>query len=181
MPLIMEFNLQPTFLQNDFIQLFPLQESDFEALYTVAADPLVWEQHPNPLRYQREVFLTFFEGAIASKGAFLIRDVKTNEVVGSSRYYDYHPESNSITVGYTFVGRAYWGKAYNRALKKIMMDYAFQFVDTVHFHIGAQNLRSQIAIGRIGAVKIDEIEVTYHGEEPKLNYIYQIKKEDYIL
>ena len=62
-----------------------------------------------------------------------------------------------------------------------MLEYAFQYVDTVLFDIGACNLRSQISIERIGAVKIDEIEVTYHGEEPKLNYIYQIKKEDYSL
>lgn len=177
----MEFNLQPTSLQNELIQLHPLLESNFEALYAVAADPLVWEQHPNPLRYQREVFETFFEGAIASQGAFIVSTVSTSKVVGSSRFYDYNSQDNSILIGYTFIGRDYWGKGYNRALKKIMLDYAFQFVDKVYFHVGAKNLRSQIAIGRIGAVKIDEIEVSYHGEEPKLNYIYQIKKEDYCL
>ena len=177
----MDFNIQPTTLHNELLQLIPLQQNDFEDLYAVASDPLIWEQHPNPLRYQREVFKVFFDEAIASNGAFLIRDTTTNAVVGSSRYYDYDANHHSIKLGYTFIGRAYWGQNYNRALKKLMLDYVFQYVNAVHLHIGASNIRSQIATGRIGAVKIDEIEVHTPGELPKLNYIYQIKKEDYNL
>lgn len=171
----MKFNLQPEHLKTDLIQLFPLQEHDFEELYTVASDPLVWEQHPNKLRYQRDVFQNFFEGAMQSQGAFLIRDTQTNEVVGSSRFYDFDESNNSILIGYTFIGRQFWGNGYNKALKKLMLDYAFQFVDTVYFHIGAQNYRSQKAIEKIGAIKVDEQQVEYYGEDSKLNYIYQIK------
>ncbi len=172
---IMTFNLQPQHLQNQLIQLFPLQEDDFEELYKVASDPLVWEQHPNKLRYQRAVFQNFFEGAIQSHGAFLIREVQTNEVVGSSRFYDFDENDNSILIGYTFIGRKFWGKDYNASLKKLMLDYAFQYVDKVFFHIGAQNFRSQKAIEKIGAIKVGEQEVEYYGEDSKLNYIYQIK------
>lgn len=66
----MVFNIQPSHLQNELIALFPLKEEDFEDLYFVASDPLVWEQHPNKLRYQREVFQNFFKGALLSQGAF---------------------------------------------------------------------------------------------------------------
>ncbi|MEK8178884.1 GNAT family N-acetyltransferase [Flavobacterium buctense] len=170
------FNLQPHNLKNELIKLIPLQENDFEVLYAVASDPLVWEQHPNKLRYQREVFQNYFEGAIVSKGAFLIRDTKTNEVVGSSRYYDYNEIENSILIGYTFIGRKFWGNGYNKALKKIMLDYAFDNVDKVYFHIGAFNIRSQKAIEKIGAVKVDEFEVEYYGEDAKLNFVYLIQK-----
>ena len=139
----MSFNLQPINLKNEIIQLIPLQETDFSALYKVASDPLVWEQHPNKLRYQRDVFQNYFEGAMLSKGAFLIRDTKTNEVIGCSRYYDFNENENStetsVLIGYTFIGRNFWGKGYNKALKKLMLDYAFQFVDKVYFHIGAYN------------------------------------------
>ena len=55
-----------------------------------------------------------------------------------------------------------------------MLDYAFQHIDKVYFHIGAQNYRSQKAIEKIGAQKIGEQEVEYYGEDSKLNYIYQI-------
>ena len=105
----MPFDLQPVFLHNNILKLIPLQESDFEELYAVASDPLVWEQHPNKLRYRREVFQNYFEGAMLSKGAFLIRDAQTNEVIGSSRFYDYNADDSSVLTGYTFIGRQFWG------------------------------------------------------------------------
>jgi RimJ/RimL family protein N-acetyltransferase len=168
-------NIQPT-LENDLIQLQPLEETDFEALYEVASDPLVWEQHPNKTRYQRDVFQTFFDGAIESKGAFLIIDQKTNAVIGSTRFYDLDEKNKSVLIGYTFYGRNYWGSTYNPSVKKLMLDYAFQFLDKVYFHIGAANIRSQKAIERIGATKVREIIVAYHGEPEKLNFEYVIEK-----
>jgi hypothetical protein len=48
----------------------------------------------------------------------------------------------------------------------------------VYFHIGACNIRSQKAIAKIGAVKVDEFEVEYYGEEPKLNFVYVIEKNN---
>jgi len=173
----MNFKLQPENLENEIIKLVPLNENDFEELYAVANDELLWEQHPNKLRYQQDVFQIFFEGAIVSKGAFIIRDSKTNEAIGTSRYYDYNEKENSILIGYTFIGRKFWGNNYNKVLKKMMLDYAFQYVDKVYFHIGAQNIRSQKAIAKIGAVKVDEFEVEYYGEPLKLNFIYIINKK----
>lgn len=172
----MKFDLQYQQLRNELIRLIPLQEINFEELYAVASEPLVWEQHPNKFRYQRDVFQNYFEGAMLSKGAFIIRDNKTNEVVGCSRYYDYDEIESSVLIGYTFIGIKFWGKDYNKALKKLMLDYAFQFVKKVYFHIGAFNYRSQKAIEKIGAIKVDEFEVEYYGETSKLNFIYLITK-----
>jgi hypothetical protein len=81
------FDLQPS-LENESVKIQPLQSIDFEVLYSVASDPLIWEQHPNKDRYKREVFETFFKGAMESGAAFLVIDKKTNKVIGSSRYYD---------------------------------------------------------------------------------------------
>jgi RimJ/RimL family protein N-acetyltransferase len=169
------FNLQPT-LENEFVKIQPLKESDFEILYAIASDPLIWEQHPNKDRYKRLIFETFFKGAIESGGAFLVYDNKTGEAIGSSRYYDFNSENKSILIGYTFFARSHWGGKYNPALKKLMVQYAFQFVDSIIFHIGANNKRSQSAIERLGASKIDQLEVEYYGEESKLNFVYEIKK-----
>jgi RimJ/RimL family protein N-acetyltransferase len=172
----MSFNIQPIDLKNETIQLIPLQQIDFEELYKVASDPLVWEQHPNKLRYQKNIFHNYFEGALLSKGAFIIRESKTNEVIGSSRFYDFNEKENSILIGYTFIGRNFWGKGYNPAIKKLMLDYAFQFVDKVYFHVGALNIRSQKAIEKIGALKVAEVEVEYYGEASKMNFVYLITK-----
>ena len=172
----MEPNWQPKTLQNERIQFFPLEESHFEELYAVANDELLWEQHPNKLRYQRDAFQNFFDGALLSKGAFLIRNKESNEVIGSSRFYDYDEKTSTVLIGYTFIGRQFWGKGYNSDLKKVMLDYAFQFVDKVQFHVGATNIRSQKSIEKIGVKKIAELEVAYHGEPSKMNFVYEITK-----
>lgn len=172
-------NLQPI-LENDLIRLQPLQQDDFERLYAVAADPLIWEQHPNKNRYQHDVFQTYFEGAMESKGALLLIDQQTGEPAGSSRFYDYNEAESSLLIGYTFVARKFWGKGYNPAMKSLMIDHAFQYVDRILFHIGANNTRSQIAIDRIGAVKQREISVAYHGEPEKLNFEYVLEMQRWL-
>jgi RimJ/RimL family protein N-acetyltransferase len=172
-------NLQPLHLHDSRLQLVPLRRNDFESLYSVASDPLIWEQHPTKDRYKREVFQSFFDSAIDGKAAFLIVDAKTNEPIGSSRYYEYDEAKKSIAIGYTFLARKYWGGNWNQALKKLMLDYAFQFVDKVIFHIGEHNLRSQIATQRFGAKKLDRIEEKPFGSQVVRNFVYELKKEDW--
>ena len=174
----MIFNTQPI-LENDKVILYPLEEKDFEALYTAASDPEIWRQHPNQDRWKREVFQVFFDGAMQSKGAFKIVDKATGNIIGSTRIYNYNEQDNSLFIGYTFYATSCWGKGINQSVKAIMLDYVFQFVSKVYFHIGANNIRSQIAIGRIGAEKIAEEEVTYFGEAPRLNFVYEISKENW--
>ncbi|MFI5150908.1 MAG: GNAT family N-acetyltransferase [Bacteroidia bacterium] len=174
----MNFDLQPH-LKNTIVRIQPLAESDFERLYAIASDPLIWEQHPNKNRYQREVFQTFFKGAMESEGAFLVFDSKTNEPIGSSRYTELDETNNSISIGYTFIARSHWGGKYNPALKALMLDHAFCFADAVILKIGACNIRSQTAIQRIGARKIGEADIEYYGEAGKPNFIYQIDKKDW--
>lgn len=171
----MSSNIQPV-LENESVILYPLQQKDYDDLFNAACDPKIWEQHPNKDRWKNEVFNTFFDGALQSKGAFNIVCKKTGQTIGSTRFYDYNKKDSSIFIGYTFYAVAYWGKGVNQLVKATMLDYIFQFVSKVNFHIGAGNIRSQIAIGRLGAEKTAEQEVTYFGEAPKLNYLYQISK-----
>jgi len=154
----MDFELQPN-LTGAHVQLRPLVPEDFEALYAAASDPLVWEQHPEPLRYRREVFQKFFDGAIESKGAFAAIDAASGRIIGSSRYYDYRPDLREVKIGYTFVGREFWGGIYNPEMKKLMLDHAFRFVDRVLFEIGECNVRSQTAIQRIGASFVGKVDL----------------------
>ena len=176
----MSINIQPT-LENEKVTLYPLQEQDFEDLYLAASNPKIWEQHPNKERWQRKVFTTFFEGAMGCKGAFKIMDKTTGNTLGSTRFYDYNEEDKSILIGYTFYTIDCWGKGINHLVKNLMLDYIFQFVSVVNFHIGAGNIRSQISIGRLGITKITEQEVAYFGEQPQLNFIYSITRTEWLL
>jgi RimJ/RimL family protein N-acetyltransferase len=145
-----DFNFTPA-LVGDSVVLRPLLADDFESLYAVAADPLLWEQHPSPLRYQREVFTAqLWDGAIQSAGALVITDKTSGAVIGSSRYYDWDPQGLEVAIGYTFLARAYWGGATNGEIKRLMLAHAFRWAKVVWFHIGVNNKRSCMAMEKIG-------------------------------
>lgn len=140
---------QPT-LRNDFIELRPLQQTDFAPLYTVARDPLIWEQHPCADRYRLEAFTRFFEDAMASGGSLVAIDLAQQKIIGSSRFNPLPQTHSIVEIGWSFLARAYWGGTYNRAVKDLMMAYAFQSVKGVLFYIGPENIRSQKAVVKIG-------------------------------
>jgi N-acetyltransferase len=172
------FDLQPT-LEDRIIILRPLKEDDLEDLYKVASDPLVWEQHPAKDRYRRDVFELFFKDALASGGAFAVIDKKTGLLIGSTRFHNVKEIENAIELGWTFLAREYWGGYYNQAMKTLLMDYAFQFVDNILFYIGEENLRSQKAIEKIGGKRITELSgVTLEGR-PNAQVIYCIDKQSW--
>ena len=147
----MPFDLQPT-LQGELLALRPLRPEDFPALYAVASDPLIWEQHPAWDRYKEEVFREFVREAIESGGAFIATDSKDGRVIGSSRFHGYDEEKSEIEIGWTFLARSHWRGIYNREMKQLMLRHAFRFVDSVVFLVGPQNFRSQRAIEKIGGV-----------------------------
>jgi RimJ/RimL family protein N-acetyltransferase len=148
----MSFDLQPT-LVGALLELRPLGPGDFDALYAVASDPAIWEQHPVPDRYKKEVFEQFFREALESGGAFAVLDRASGRIIGSSRYYGHDDERREIEIGWTFLARAYWGGVYNRELKQLMLRHAFQFVERVIFLVGPRNFRSQRAMEKIGGVR----------------------------
>ncbi len=172
-------NIQPT-LQNSLVTLTPLKETDFDNLFKVAANSKIWEQHPNPNRFKIEEFTNYFKGAIESKGAFLITENEFNKIIGSSRFYDFNQEENSLFIGYSFIDTPYWGGVYNKSIKKIMLDYIFDYVALVKFHVGKYNIRSQKAMQKLGAISAKEIAVSYYGEAPQINFEFCIKKEDWL-
>lgn len=142
---------QPT-LRGTHVLLEPLQAGDFEALYAVASDPLIWVQHPEPTRWQREVFAGFFQGAMQSGGALCIRDAVTGDVIGSSRFYEWDAAAGDVAIGYTFLARSHWGGGVNGELKRLMLDHALRYAQRVWFHVGTANHRSRRALAKIGAV-----------------------------
>jgi RimJ/RimL family protein N-acetyltransferase len=119
----------------------------------VAADPLIWEQHPATDRYKPDVFRNFFDEAMASGGALIATDAKNGHVIGGSRYHGYNAEQSEIEIGWTFLARAYWGGKYNGEMKELMLRHAFTFVERVVFLIGPENFRSQRAVEKVGAVR----------------------------
>jgi RimJ/RimL family protein N-acetyltransferase len=142
-------DLQPTLI-GPRIMVRPITPVDWDEMFAAAADPEVWAVHPVRDRYKAEVFRDFFDGAIASKSAFSFVDRRAGKVVGSSRYYGHDPIAREIEIGWTFLARAYWGGSYNAEVKRLMLEHAFTFVDTVVFWVGETNWRSRRAMEKIG-------------------------------
>src|SRR6476469_6819326 len=138
-------DLQPV-LKGRLIELRPLRPDDFDALFAVAADPLIWEQHPASDRYQEVVFREFFREALECRGALVVLDARDGRIIGSSRYYGYDAARGEIEIGWTFRDRDYWGGRYNGELKELMLRHAIGFVERVLFLVGPRTIRSQRAV-----------------------------------
>ena len=167
----MTFEMQPI-LRSEILEVRPLRAGDFEELFSVASDPLIWEQHPNSDRYKHDVFRKFFDEALASGGAFVLIDRKTGRVIGSSRFNCHDLVRSEVEIGWTFLARSHWGGIYNGELKRLMMSHAFKFVDSVIFFIGSTNVRSQRALEKLGGVRIG----TKTDPNNRESFIYRITR-----
>lgn len=165
----MPFDCQPV-LTGNLVEIRPLRAEHHDDLYAVASDPLIWEQHPVKSRCEEGGFKLFFRESLESGGALIITDLKSNQIIGASRYHGYDKERSEVEIGWTFLARAYWGGTYNGEVKRLMLEHAFESVRSVVFLIGPTNLRSQRSVEKIGGVRI--------GSRPdaggRESFVYQI-------
>ena len=171
----MAFELQPH-LKSELLELRPLAPNDWDELFAVASDPLIWEQHPEQDRYKEDVFRVYFKGALESGGAFIIINRETQQIIGSTRFYGYDPDKSEIEIGWTFLARKFWGGRHNAEMKRLLLNHAFKFVESVVFFVGEENIRSQKAIEKVGAIKDGTTTRTYGNRPPSQNVKYVIRK-----
>ena len=165
----MSFDFQPV-LRGELVELRPLRAEDYDDLYAVAADPLIWEQHPVRNRHEEATFRAFFHEALASGGTLVAIDVNSQRIIGSSRFHGYDKERSEVEIGWTFLARSHWGGSYNGEMKRLMLRHAFRFVSCVVLLVGLQNIRSQRAVERIGGVRVG----TRPDAGGRDSYVYQI-------
>lgn len=162
-------------LEGEHILLRPLAPDDWDALFAVASDPLIWEQHPAHDRWQEPVFRAFFDDALANRGALVAVDRVSGAVIGSSRYQGLEEaDGGSVEIGWTFLARSHWGGRYNHEMKRLMLAHALASVAECRFLVGESNTRSRTALEKIGAKLTDRAEerVMAGGEViPHLTYV----------
>lgn len=168
-------DLQPV-LRGELLELRPLRPDDFEPLYAVASDPLIWEQHPVRDRHLVEVFREFFRTGLESGGGLVALDRRDGAIIGSSRYHGHDPIRREVEIGWTFLARQYWGGRYNGEMKRLMLEHAFGFVDRVIFVIGPQNFRSRRAVEKIGAT----LAGTRVDESGRESVVYKLDRGEYL-
>jgi RimJ/RimL family protein N-acetyltransferase len=169
------FDYQPH-LSGELLDLRPVRATDFDGLFAAASDPEVWALHPHSDRWQAPAFRAYFEEGLASGGALVAIAKADGAIAGWSRYSAQYGQSGEMEIGWTFLGRAYWGGAYNGEMKRLMLDHAFRFVDRIIFRIGERNLRSRRAVEKIGGRLTDRTEATIIDGVESRNLYYAIER-----
>jgi RimJ/RimL family protein N-acetyltransferase len=160
-------------LQGELVRVAPTVPEDYAALYAVASDPAIWDQHPAHDRWQEGVFRAFFDEGLATGGMLTIRDAADGAVIGATRYVP--AGETAVEIGWTFLARSHWRRGYNRELKRLMIDHALTEVDAVRFSAGVDNHRSRRAIEALGATQLPNAMVERGGQVvPRV--IYELRR-----
>ena len=175
----MTFDLQPT-LVGPTLRLRPLEPADWEPLYAVAADPLIWALHPARDRHREPVFRRLFEESVACAGALAVLERSSDAIIGSSRYSFDFTEPGEVEIGWTFLARDFWGGSANREMKRLMLRHAFRFVDRAMFRIGEENLRSRRAMEKIGGKLTGRTQLAMVADREVIHVVYTIDRADFI-
>jgi len=172
-------------LEGERYLLRPLEADDWTALYAIASDPAVWEQHPIQDRWREDVFRAFFDDALAKGGALAIIDKHKDAIIGSSRFQalrsaeEDEEEQSAVEIGWTFLSPRYWGKGANREVKRLMVGHALASVERVDFRVGEANWRSRIALEKIGAQQTRRTDLDRYEGKRVLHLVYAITREDF--
>lgn len=167
-------------LEGERLLLRPLRESDWDALYAIAADRQLWAMHPAHDRWREPVFREFFDDALAKGGALAVIDKCSGEIIGSSRFQDYDPaEGGSVEIGWSFLARRHWGTGLNAEMKRLMLEYALAFVRRAIFRVGQDNVISRRAMEKIGGILLDRTELFTIAGVEVVYVIYEIDRESF--
>ena len=169
-------NLQPL-LENELVVIRPLSAQDYDELYKAASDPAIWEQHTTTDRWKPKGFRTFFEESLASKGAMVIINKSTNQIIGSSRYHQEPDTPEAVEIGWSFLTKAYWGGLFNRSFKTLMIEHALEDKTDVLFLIAKDNFRSQKATEKLGCERLSKEDYPLYFRKEKTHYTYRINAD----
>lgn len=174
-----EPDLQPTFT-GETLELRPTRPEDWDALFAVASDPLIWAVHPAHDRWQEPVFRRYFDEALASRGSLTIFERASDRAIGASRYSTAFAGAGEVEIGWTFLARDHWGGSTNRELKRLMLDHAFRWFDPVMFAVGKDNGRSRRAMEKIGACLRPDVQHREMAGRAETHVLYQIGRAEWL-
>lgn len=153
---ILDFNTNHT-LENDIVKLIPLQAEHLSILSEFAInEPGLWEyslQSASGLDNMKAYLNKALQDKANKKAyPFLVFDKRTNTYAGSTRFYDYLPEYQTVQLGYTWYGKAFQGTGLNKNCKYLMLSFAFDTlgIERVEFRADNNNKRSIAAMKSLG-------------------------------
>ena len=141
------------------IRLRPLQASDAEVLVKAAADGQLWSL-PYTVIPSKETIEEYISLAIKGRDAgsvipFVVEDLATNRVIGSTRYWKIDLNNRKLEIGHTWYSQSFQRTHVNTEAKYLLLQYAFEKLNCVRvqFTTDEINQKSRNAILRIGATQ----------------------------
>ena len=149
----------PITLQNKKARLIPLQKDHFEELKTIAFDESLWKYTITKIHTEDDL-RNYIDIAIEEREKFqsypfVIYDVATGKIAGSTRYGNISPVHRRVEIGWTWYAPVFQRTGLNRACKFELLQFAFEKLDCIRVELktGSLNQQSQTAIAKIGATK----------------------------
>jgi len=148
----------PEVLEGSSVKLIPLSMAHAEELWESARNEDLWEHYTFRKMESFEKFKKFLEGSLAEaesgKGfTFTIIDKATGKMRGGTSFLDIQPASRSLEIGRTWLAKDLHGTGFNAECKLLLLTYCFEELKLIRvfFKTDSNNLRSQKAMGKIGA------------------------------
>ena len=152
-------DVRPTVLERDGIRLEPLTDDHSDALNSAAADGRLWELWftavPAPDRMAAYVATALQGQREGHMLPWVVRDLSTGAIVGSTRYHDIVPAIDRVEIGYTWYAARCQRTHVNTTCKLLLFAHAFETLgcNVVGLRTDNFNFRSQRAIEGLGAKK----------------------------
>lgn len=149
--------LQEYILENERVRLNPMHQVDIDKLQVFSEEqPEIWKYSLQPAN-GLENLKTYMETALVSKKEeksypFIVFDKRSQQIAGSTRFYDFQKDQKTVQIGYTWYGKECQGTGVNKQCKMLLLNFAFEElgIERVEFRADARNERSIAAMKSIG-------------------------------
>jgi RimJ/RimL family protein N-acetyltransferase len=150
---------KPATLEGNGVRLEPLEAKHEEGLKAAAADGKLWELFfttvPEPDQVSTYISQALEKQKQGEMLPWAVRDLKSNAIVGSTRYHDIVAAADRVEIGYTWYAQRCQRSHVNTACKLLLFSFAFEKnnCQVVGLRTDNFNFRSQRAIEALGAKK----------------------------
>ncbi len=149
--------LSPITLTGDYARLEPLAVEHLEEIKLAAADGQLWQLFftsvPAPEKTAEWLSIALQMQEAGTALPFIVRDLRTGQIVGSTRYCNIDSKNQRLEIGYTWYSQSVQRSGINTECKLLLLSHAFETLAciAVEFRTDWFNKRSQAAIERLGA------------------------------
>lgn len=146
-------------LEGTTITLVPLEMKYKKQVYEAIKNPDVWKYTWREVKtfddIEKILLIAVQNKDDGKQLPFMVKDKLSGEIIGTTRIGDIDTANRNVEIGWTWLSPSVWKTKVNTECKFLMLQYCFEELKVlrVQFSISGQNIRSQKAVERIGAVK----------------------------